>query len=184
MAMLTVGEIERYGQEVYDKATEHVDDLSPGVLDVFRFTQALGGSIFKCSGGTKNYPRATVDPENGRFLCKIPEFQSRGRDRFSVAHCLYHYLMGYVSSGRTQLEFHECGNYGRNDRVTEAAANMFALALLMPQEQFLEHQSIGMNYSQLADYFRVPVLFVSTRAGMLESPQEFQGELEQYSSCE
>jgi hypothetical protein len=184
MAMLTVEKIDRYGQEVYDKATEHVGTLSSGVLDVFRFTQALGGSIFKCSGGTKNYPRVTVDPEDGRFLCKIPEFQSSGRDRFSVAHCLYHYLMGYVSSGRNQLEFHECGNYGRNDRVTEAAANMFALALLMPQEQFLEHQSIGMNYSQLADYFRVPVLFVATRAGMLESPQEFQGELEQYSSCE
>ena len=61
---------------------------------------------------------------------------------------------------------------------------MFALALLMPQQQFLEHQSMGMNYSQLADYFRVPVLFVDTRAGMLESPQEFQGELEQCSSCE
>ena len=183
MAMLTVEKIDRYGQEVYDKATEHVDDLSPGVLDVFRFTQTLGGSIFKCSGGTKNCPRVTVDPEDGRFLCRIPKFQSSDRDRFSVAHCLYHYLMGYVSSSRNPLEFHECGDYGRYDRATKAAANMFALALLMPRQHFLECQSMGMNYSQLADYFRVPVLFVAARAGMIKSPQKFQEELEQYGSC-
>lgn len=70
MVIVAVEEIERYAQEVYDKATEQVGALSPGVLDVFRFTKALGGSIFKCSGGMKNYPRVTVDPEMVGFYVR------------------------------------------------------------------------------------------------------------------
>lgn len=170
---LTVEEINKYADDVYLKAKQWLGDTDTVSFDVLGFVQKLGGSVSKACGGTI-IQKVCVSPDDGRFHIQIPMFTSASWDRFAVAHCLYHFLIEYMSSGKTVTTFELCTEWGNpeRDRESERAADLFALALLMPHSQFapLFNELDGCKSARvLADTFKVSVYLVNTRINMLKN---------------
>lgn len=170
---LTVEEINKYADDVYLKAKQGLGDTDTVSFDVLGFVQKLGGSVSKTCGGTI-IQKVCVSPDGGRFHAQIPMFMSASWDRFAVAHCLYHFLIEYVSSGKTVTKFELCTEWGNpeRDRNSERAADLFALALLMPHSRFVPlFNELGGRKSArvLADTFKVSVYLVNTRINMLKN---------------
>lgn len=170
---LTSEEINRYADNVYLKAKQRLGDTDTVSFDVLGFVQKLGGSVSKSCGGTI-IQKVCISPDDGRFHIQIPMFASRSWDRFAVAHCLYHFLIEYVSSGKTITIFELCTEWGNpeRDRGSERSADLFALALLMPRSQFvpLFNELDGRKSTRaLAETFKVSVHLVNTRINMLEN---------------
>ena len=170
---LTVEEINRYADDVYLKVKQRLGDAGTVSFDVLDFVQKLGGSVSKACGGTI-IQKVCVSPNDGSFHIQIPMFTSASWDRFAVAHCLYHFLIEYVSSGKIVTTFELCTEWGNpeRDRESERAADLFALALLMPHSEFVPlFNELGgrKNARVLADIFKVSVYLVNTRINMLEN---------------
>lgn len=170
---LTIEEINRYADDVYLKAKQRLGDTGTVSFDVLGFVQKLGGSVSKACGGAI-IQKVCVSPDDDSFYAQIPMFTSASWGRFAVAHCLYHFLIEYVSSGKTVTTFELCTEWGNpeRDRESERAADLFALALLMPRSQFvpLFKELDGRKSARaLADVFKVSVHLVNTRINMLEN---------------
>lgn len=170
---LTIEEINRYADDVYLKVKQRLGDTDTVSFDVLSFVQKLGGSVSKTCGGTI-IQKVCVSPDYGRFHIQIPMFTSASWDKFAVAHCLYHFLIEYVSSGKTVTKFELCTEWGNpsRDQESERAADLFALALLMPRSQFVPlFNELGgcKSARELADTFKVSVHLVNTRINMLEN---------------
>lgn len=170
---LTIKEINRYADDVYLKAKQRLGDTDTVSFDILGFVQKLGGSVSKACGGTI-IQKVCASPDDGRFHIQIPMFTSRSWDRFAVAHCLYHFLIEYISSGKDVTKFELCTEWGNpeRDRDSERSADLFALALLMPHSRFVPlFNELGGRKSArvLADTFKVSVYLVNTRINMLEN---------------
>lgn len=118
-------------------------------------------------GGTTEY---ALDAESlhvrqpGDFTIYLPQFTSNRRDRFTKAHELGHYFLHYLYSQSTGEE-----SFGRGDRNTaETEANIFASALLMPEENFkIAHSKYSGDAWRLALHFDVSPAAASVRAQVL-----------------
>lgn len=170
---LTIEENNKYADDVYLKAKQQLGDTDTVSFDVLNFVQKLGGSVSKTCGGTI-IQKVCVSPDDGRFHIQIPMFASASWDRFAAAHCLYHFLIEYISSGKDVSTFELCTELGNpeRDRESERSADLFALALLMPRNQFVRlFNELGGRKSArvLADTFKVSVYLVNTRINMLKN---------------
>lgn len=69
------------------------------------------------------------DPEAGRPVIRYNPKEAEVRQRFTVAHEIGHFVLGHGAAYRDPA-----ANFATNAAPTEAAANRFAAALLMPSE--------------------------------------------------
>lgn len=104
-------------------------------IDVFRVATTLGVRLVprpdESLGNTVG--RVTLDDGHGAVI----EYRASDpsvRQRFTIAHELGHLVLGHVNPGRPCMQ-DEAGAFSRSTRdVVEAAANRFAMELLMPAD--------------------------------------------------
>lgn len=143
---------ERVGRhhEIYDES---------GRADLQDLLGKLGGSI-----GYADSDESLHVQEPGSFEILLPHFTSEARDRFTIAHELGHYFLHYRLAG-----LQEAKSFGRGARNrAETEANVFASALLMPKESFVEawNSSDGDEW-RVARRFDVSPAAASVRAQVL-----------------
>jgi Zn-dependent peptidase ImmA (M78 family) len=78
-----------------------------------------------------------IDGE-GDFKVFIPDYVSRERNRFTLAHELGHYLLHYLVPGRGAEKVKAARAATRSDDRAEWEANWFAAGFLMPEAEFRE----------------------------------------------
>lgn len=120
---LSYDSIREYAARVGD---QHQVYNNAGRADIDGLVKSLGGTI------SYGHREALVVYAPNEFEISLPELTSARRDRFTTAHELGHYFLHYRLprlSGRRE--------FGRGKRNTlETQANVFASALLMPEEHF------------------------------------------------
>jgi Zn-dependent peptidase ImmA (M78 family) len=132
-------------------------------IDVSEAVVRLGGTVKEIDTGPDE-PEATVKRAGERFEITIKKNHLSTRKRFSLAHELGHLFlhMGYLvnpdtwgrSSDYCDSVYHRFGY-----SIEEAEANLFAAALLMPEEDFRRAvNELGNNgnipIKELASHFR------------------------------
>lgn len=159
--------INRYANEIYNKFMDKSGKSEEVFIDVFDFVKKLGGSIQKVSGGDGLIEEMIIEDSSDQFSIKIPGYTSQNRDRFTVAHELGHYFMHYISDNRQTKVFRRT-TYAQGG-VKEWQANMFAGALLMPQDKFVEkYLSYNGNIEKLSQDFHVSIDAVRVRVKVLK----------------
>jgi len=130
-----------------------------GRADIDDFVTRLGG----------NFQYATDDEslhvmEPGEFTIFIPHHTSARRDRFTKAHELGHYFLHYIYPKRSGDKRFSRG--GRDRAETEA--NVFASALLMPEDHFREvYRELEGDTWEIAARFDVSPQAAEVRAQVL-----------------
>jgi hypothetical protein len=159
--------INRYANEIYTKFMDKFGKDEEDFIDVFDFVKKLGGSIQKVSGGDGLIEEMKIEKLGDRFSIKIPDYTSQNRDRFTVAHELGHYFMHYISDNRRTKVFRRT-SYAQGG-LKEWQANMFAGALLMPQDKFVEkYLKYEGNIEKLSQDFHVSIDAARVRANVLK----------------
>lgn len=150
--------ISQYAERVGNAHKIYVD----GRADVLRLVEDLGGSVETRAGGESLKVHST-----GKFAIFLPQFTSEMRDRFTIAHELGHYFLHYRFANLAQPMTYARG--GRNRAETEA--NVFAAALLMPEDPFKQkwfHH--GGDAWKVAGHFGVSPAAARVRAEVLRLP--------------
>ncbi|MGF0312498.1 hypothetical protein CH249_12565 [Rhodococcus sp. 05-2255-3B1] len=162
-AGLTNAAIQKYAERIGEHHQIYSVD---GHADVDGLLKMLGGRIEYAMDDESLH---VFEP--GNFTVYIPQFTSSRRDRFTLAHELGHYFLHYVYKRETAAK--AFGRGGRDRAETEA--NVFASALLMPEEYFKRqfHLCNGDTWS-LASIFGVSPKAADVRAEVLGTRAAFQ----------
>jgi Zn-dependent peptidase ImmA (M78 family) len=148
-------------QEYAERVGKHHEIYDPtGRADIDDFVARLGGSS---EYATDNESLHVWEP--GNFTIFLPHFTSTRRDRFTKAHELGHYFLHYLYPKETGPK--RFGRGGRDRAETEA--NVFASALLMPEDAFrAAFRELTGDTWKLAARFDVSPQAASVRAEALQ----------------
>lgn len=151
--------IQQYAERV--GRYHHIYDRD-GRADIDDFVARLGGSVDYADDNESLHVTAP-----GEFTIFLPHFTSARRDRFTRAHELGHYFLHYIYPEHTgPMSFRR----GSRDRA-ETEANVFASALLMPEDEFRRvHAEFNGDSWKLAAHFDVSPQAASVRAEVLQLP--------------
>lgn len=123
-ANLSNAAIAKYAEQV----GQHYDIYDEtGQADLETLREKLGGRL-----EYSDRPESSLVLEPGHFVVYLPQSTSMRRDRFTLAHELGHYFLHYLYPG---LKGSKAFGRGARNRA-ETEANVFASALLMPEQQF------------------------------------------------
>lgn len=138
-------------------------DFAPGG-DLISLVRRLGGRVHFVDGwrefdGTKD--GSIIIKGLRDFDIYLSRAVGHRRVRFTIAHELGHYALHYVMSGEHSLSM-KAERYGTGQ--TEAEANWFASAFLMPREQFCSYfNKYNGSKAALALQFDVSMLAIGYR---------------------
>lgn len=125
--------------------------------------EKLGGRIIYEDLGSWDNSQEFIDVYGPNdFEIKLPTFTSPKRDKFTIAHELAHYVL-HSKFGEIPLSAFR----KRTTSPAEFEANIFAAALLMPEELFREKADEFGNLKQVASYFGVSESAASVRCHTL-----------------
>ena len=144
-------------------ATEHEIYDEDGRADVVELLAALGGRVVVDDDARGRSPASMTVRNMDDFTVLVPWNTSVVRDRFTIAHELGHLLLHYDELNDEQQVFYR---YGRSAIETEA--NIFAAALLMPEEAFRRvFTECGDDFRCIAKRFDVSRTTAEIRARVL-----------------
>lgn len=131
-------------------------------VDLHGLVARLGGRVETSPDITA--PEALTVNEEGNFTVHLPPLTSDRRDRFTIAHELGHYFLHYLHAGTAAPM-----TFGRGSRNrAETQANVFASALLMPEQAFRDSVTRhGKDWWAIGDDFGVSPRAAEVRASVL-----------------
>lgn len=131
------------------------------VQETEKFPNDISGVIFK---------------ENNKYVILVNGLHSIGRQSFTIAHELGHYILHKdLLDENNELVSHIKSNNidcpalarGLNYNQMEREANNFAAEILMPEKEFLEECEQAISIEEVAQYFGVSVQAATIRANNL-----------------
>ncbi len=128
--------------------------------DLGALVKRLGGKLETSSGGSDGELDLTKE---GEFTLWISPYTSWRRDRFTIAHEIGHYVLHCMMGKHRGFVIQRSGS-----DLLEKEANLFAAALLMPEEEFRAKFAEGLNSDQLATHFQVSLDAVEVRKKILK----------------
>lgn len=158
---LSQAAIGKYAEKVLARFSAASKD---GPVDLNAVLLGINGTVEYVDSG-EHAESSRVEPD-GTFRILLPNFTSRRRDRFTVAHELGHFFLHFLYFG-PELGVEARFNRGGKDRL-ETEANLFAASLLMPEDKFKDvwAESDG-EAIRVAEWFEVSVLAAEIRAKVL-----------------
>lgn len=147
----------------YAKRVGEAHDIyRDGWADIDGLVSRLGGEVKFAESGESLHIR-----DAGDFTIFVPQFTSKSRDRFTIAHELGHYFLHYRYANLVgEATFYR----GARSRP-ETEANVFAAALLMPAGEFERVWRLNNGDEwEAARHFGVSPIAAQTRAKVLHIP--------------
>lgn len=146
-------------QEIERKATELIRTAvaSPLSSDAFDLARRIGVPVFFTSFDQPDVSGMLVR-EGGRTEIRVRSDDSYNRQNFTVAHELGHHLLSHPGTWQdTKNTMYRRSAWSDDsaDRRAEYQANLFAAALLMPEQMIRERWNLLRSIHFVAPYFRV-----------------------------
>lgn len=158
-ARLSQGEIENLAEEVRKRSAF---SEKASILDLVRRLDGRVEFVSRLEDGRieVNGPRD--------FTIYVTKFNTPSMNRFAIAHELAHYILHAFMGEKKLVEYRIPHS---TDRV-EVEANLFALALLMPEKAFSSAYNRSADPESLAARFRVTPSVVDARKKSLGLPTD------------
>ncbi|MDN6478189.1 ImmA/IrrE family metallo-endopeptidase [Corynebacterium variabile] len=160
---LTNDQVQQYAKQVGNHFRIYNED---GYADVDAFIKHLGGK----SEVAEFNESLTIDEDTGNFTIYLPSHTSARRDRFTKSNELGHYFLHFIYASQLKdPDFKPSFEFGRGETSrAETEANVFASALLMPEDKFREwYNAYGQDIDAVARKFDVSPRAAEVRASVL-----------------
>lgn len=168
-------DIENLAGKLRKKYAEKTSQAATGNVDALDLTLRLGGRVeyvpfISCGAETLIIDDTTHKDTSGKwcnigFRIRVEKHTPRRHQNLKIARELGHFFLHFLKDNGRDRVFRRV-SYAEDDRQREATR--FALALLMPQEEYMtQYKTNDGDLISVSDAFDVPIVAAEVRAKAL-----------------